>query len=253
MQNPTELTTGAVVVFGRAAQREARKLAGRRRDSFARSAAVLLHRHALAVAEGAGADVVLACDEGADAPRSLRVIRQHGRGFGERFRNAVSDAFGLGYRRVVVIGTDTPGLSAQMCRRALDILAAGDSRTIVVGPAADGGYYLLGLNRFEPRAFTGIPWRTRHVLAATRRALHGFRLVTLPQLTDADDEASLVQAVEEAASRSACIATLRRLLARVRPCLARSCCAPIIPRLLFALIPVRRGPPPSHLRACAAA
>jgi 2-phospho-L-lactate guanylyltransferase (CobY/MobA/RfbA family) len=243
MQNPTQLAPAAVVVFGRAAHREARKLAAHRDGSFTRSAAMLLYRHALAVARGAGVDVVLACDEDTDAPDDLRVIRQRGGGFGERFQNAVADAFGLGYHRVVVIGTDTPGLSSQMCRSALDVLATGDRRTVVIGPASDGGYYLLGLSRFEPRAFTGIPWRTRRVLAATRQALHGFRLVMLPRLTDADDASSLVRAVAEASSRSACIATLRRLLALARPCRACTSRAQIIPRFLSALIPTRRGPP----------
>ncbi|MEJ7661376.1 MAG: TIGR04282 family arsenosugar biosynthesis glycosyltransferase [Hymenobacter sp.] len=69
---------------------------------------------------------------------------------GTRMAHAFGAAFGAGAGRVVVIGTDCPGLSAALLTRAFDQLLTHD---VVIGPAADGGYYLLGMNRLEVEFF----------------------------------------------------------------------------------------------------
>lgn len=234
----------AVVVFGQGERRDAGRMRGGSRAVSA-DAATLLCRLALEAANGSGADVVLAGDEdlAASPPAGVSFILQRGRGFGDRFRNAVQDAFALGYRRVVIVGTDTPGLSAAVCRTALARLAAGNDRTVVVGPSRDGGYYLLGLNRFVPQAFADIPWRTRRVLAATRRVLAAFRIVTLRTLTDADDAGSLARAASESGSSSAVVVALRRLVSRCLPGAVVRAAPALAITLVTGFVPARRGPP----------
>jgi hypothetical protein len=88
-------------------------------------------------------------------------------------------------RPVIIIGTDCPGLTADILCAALDALAEND---IVLGPALDGGYYLIGFRRFYPDLFTGIPWSTAEVLPLTRLAASraGLTIAMLPPLSDVD-------------------------------------------------------------------
>jgi hypothetical protein len=97
---------------------------------------------------------------------SLR--RQLGRGLGRRMENAFRRTL-PGAGAVVLIGTDCADAVAADLREAFGRLAAGAGA--VIGPAADGGYWLLGLRSPCPAVFRGMPWGTAGVLAATRRAL----------------------------------------------------------------------------------
>lgn len=92
-----------------------------------------------------------------------------GSGLGERIRLAFDDALRRGAERAVVVGSDCPGLSAQHVRDAISLL---DEVDVVLGPAADGGYYLVALRRSSatssvPVLFNGIPWGTDAVLEDT--------------------------------------------------------------------------------------
>jgi len=93
---------------------------------------------------------------------------QQGRDLGARMHNALRVFFGTGATKVVIVGTDTPWMTPQRMRHALRVL---DSADVVLGPAADGGYYLVGARRLEPAMFRGIPWGRSGVLAATLLAL----------------------------------------------------------------------------------
>ena len=235
----------AILVFARGPRDESRlKSLGRSDRGAGASAATLLLEHSLVVARGSGADTIVAGDEeiARSRPVGVRLLLQRGTGFGERLRNAVADTFALGYRHVVVIGTDTPALSPALCQAALKALVAGSSGTVVLGPSRDGGYYLIGFNAFVERAFAGIPWKTRHVLAGTKQALSDCRLVSLRTLTDADDEGSLVRALGETRMGGS-IAALRRLLDKTRLVQCPWSLETNLTTLLAALIPVRRGPP----------
>lgn len=71
-------------------------------------------------------------------------------------------------RRVIAVGADSPWIGVARLRRALAILKRRD---IVLGPAADGGYYLIGVSRWLPGLFRGVDWGTGRVLRQTRRQI----------------------------------------------------------------------------------
>lgn len=140
-----------------------------------------LNRHTLAAARRgalrAGADLWLAAD--GLGPRALRrwsrvLAVQHctlqgGGGLGCRLQRQLQRAFASGAHQVVLIGSDLPQLEAQDLERAFRGL---ERRGLVLGPAADGGYWLIGLNRggFEragARLTAGLPWGSSAVLADT--------------------------------------------------------------------------------------
>lgn len=104
---------------------------------------------------------------------------------GERMAHAFTAAFAGGAARVVIIGTDCPGLRADLLREAFAQLAAHD---LVLGPAEDGGYYLLGLRAFQPALFANKDWSTATVLADTLAdaARLNLRVAQLPVLADID-------------------------------------------------------------------
>jgi rSAM/selenodomain-associated transferase 1 len=112
-------------------------------------------------------------------------LAQEGADLGARMAHAFAAAFARGARRAAVIGTDVPWVSRELVREAL--LALGDHE-VVLGPARDGGYYLLALDRPRPLLFEGIPWSTPGVLCATaeRASLLGLRLSVLEPLSGID-------------------------------------------------------------------
>jgi rSAM/selenodomain-associated transferase 1 len=113
------------------------------------------------------------------------LLPQAGPDLGARMANAFEVAFGRGAPRVAIVGTDVPWVSRASVREAL---AGLEDHDVVVGPARDGGYYLLALDRPRPRLFEGIPWSTPAVFSATaERAAHlGLRLGRLEPLPDID-------------------------------------------------------------------
>jgi rSAM/selenodomain-associated transferase 1 len=110
---------------------------------------------------------------------------QVGGDLGQRLAVFFSAALAEGADRVLAIGTDSPTLPLPLIPRALEQLQDAD---VVLGPATDGGYYLLGCARRLPPLFDGITWSTTEVTSATvahvRRA--GLRLALLPPWYDVD-------------------------------------------------------------------
>ncbi len=133
-----------------------------------------LVRHTLAGAAQSRASTVLWChpDPGHRFFRACAkdfgiVLRaQHGGDLGERMANAFAAVLEEG--PAVLIGTDCPALEPGDLDEAFAALHDHDA---VLGPARDGGYYLLGLRRPDPRLFADIRWGTCHVLAETRERL----------------------------------------------------------------------------------
>ncbi|MCG6945810.1 MAG: TIGR04282 family arsenosugar biosynthesis glycosyltransferase, partial [Deltaproteobacteria bacterium] len=104
---------------------------------------------------------------------------------GERMQRAFSEAFQQGLSRVVIMGTDCPGVTGVIARTGFDLLNQFD---LVLGAAEDGGYYLIGLRQEMEQLFHDIPWGTSEVRARTVKAANqlGLRVVSLDLLADVD-------------------------------------------------------------------
>jgi rSAM/selenodomain-associated transferase 2/rSAM/selenodomain-associated transferase 1 len=114
------------------------------------------------------------------------IYREQGPGeLGNRLRVAASEAISGGAGKVMLIGTDCPLLDADRLDQAF---AALDAHDVVIGPALDGGYYLIGVKSDHAELFAGIAWGGPQVLAQTLDACHrlGLRHALLPQLSDVD-------------------------------------------------------------------
>jgi len=90
-------------------------------------------------------------------PPRFRCAAQQGNNLGDRMGAAFARAFASGARRVVIFGSDSPTLPPAIPGQAFGALAGCD---LVLGPAADGGYYLIGCRRFDPRLLQGVEWGT---------------------------------------------------------------------------------------------
>ncbi len=113
-------------------------------------------------------------------------LRSQGEGdLGARMQGAFDAALARS-SRAILVGSDIPALSAQYLRDAQRVLVGGDD--VVIGPAEDGGYVLVGLSRSDPELFRNIPWGGPEVLAETRRrmAALSWRCRELPVLWDVD-------------------------------------------------------------------
>ena len=109
---------------------------------------------------------------------------------GERLASAETEARREGSSRVVLIGSDCPPLQERHLEEAFTVLRTSPA---VLGPALDGGYYLVGLSREIPGVFEGIPWSTPAVLDKTleRLAEAGIRPMMLETLQDVDEAKDL--------------------------------------------------------------
>ncbi len=116
---------------------------------------------------------------------------------GARLAVAVQGAFATGARSVICLGADCPALDAARLREADRALV--DGADIVFGPADDGGYYLVGMNRAETAVFTRIPWSTEKTLAASLAAAerNGLKIKLLEPLSDVDTADDLARAAAE--------------------------------------------------------
>jgi uncharacterized protein len=159
---------------------------------------------------------------------------------GRSLLHAMRDLLAAGYGSVCLVNADSPTLPTDLLVRAVRSLAEPGDR-VVLGPAADGGYYLIGLKRFHPRLFEAIDWSTERVYRQTimRANEIGLPVVSLPGWYDVDDAATLALLAREllpgsdeanlyrggyaAPSTAACLAKLaatnggmRRILVRHR-------------------------------------
>jgi rSAM/selenodomain-associated transferase 2/rSAM/selenodomain-associated transferase 1 len=144
-----------------------------------------------------------ACDRMRDlAGPAIDVIAQRGANLGERLVHVFEDVFRLGAESVVVVGSDLPDLPSRVPGAALAALRSRSDR-VVLGPAVDGGFYLVGMNRLHPALFERIDWSTDTVLAQTLAAARGASLdvVLLDEWADVDDAADLERIVQHGTDR----------------------------------------------------
>lgn len=186
------------------------------------------------IAEASGVDVVW-IDES----------RQRGDAFAERFTNAFSDVMAMGYGKVISIGNDCPELTVSTLQRAVSTL---QSHPVVLGPATDGGVYLIGVHKsvFNASEFKKLPWLQDSLFDAICQELVGLDIPfrCLQTLSDLDDTEDLIRLVgRKPLSRISRI--IRKLLARTRRVVVDFTTSFYIlhPSYHFSL----RAPPPSPL------
>lgn len=152
-------------------------------------------------------------------PRGLRVRAQGSGGLGAKLTRMFAALWSEGYERVAVIGSDSPTLPP---RRLLQALAALRRADAVLGPACDGGYYLIGLRGTDKETkglFRGVEWGTRRALTQTLHNLRnaGLRVRRLPMGYDVDTPADLRRLKRDVRrSRQPHLAPLRRWLGATR-------------------------------------
>lgn len=139
-------------------------------------------------------------------------LPQRGNDLGARMAHCFHEAFSRGFDRVVLIGSDVPDLPGEIIDETFASLADVDS---VIGPAVDGGYYLIGFNKgsFTPEIFRSIEWSTETVLQKTLDILkrQRRRVYLLPQWRDIDTLEDLRQFFERNKATSICPRTIAYL------------------------------------------
>jgi hypothetical protein len=108
---------------------------------------------------------------------------QKGKDLGERMHNAFEELFISGYKKVIIIGSDLLDLNADIIDNAIATL---DHNDVVLGPAEDGGYYLLGLKKLYPELFKNKAWGTETVREKTLADLKNKTVSLLKPLNDID-------------------------------------------------------------------
>jgi rSAM/selenodomain-associated transferase 1 len=133
-------------------------------------------------------------------------IPQTGDNLGDRMEGAFAGVFAGEEEEAILIGSDIPGLTTAVIEEAFSALLANDA---VIGPADDGGYYLIGFRKksFEPGIFHDMAWSTGTVFRETMDQLHdaSLKVHILPELTDIDtieDLKTLVSQVKNQASEA---------------------------------------------------
>lgn len=96
--------------------------------------------------------------------KDIKFFPQSGKNLGNKMLNAFETSQSIGYKKAVIIGTDCLEINASIITDAFNHL---DSHDMVLGPATDGGYYLIGLNNMIEQLFQGIEWGTDKVLKNT--------------------------------------------------------------------------------------
>jgi rSAM/selenodomain-associated transferase 1 len=155
-------------------------------------------------------------DSLADIKRVLgdhyRYQPQQGTDLGERMDRCFSEVFSAGVNRAILIGSDVPDLSMAIIDEAFASLQGAD---IVIGPALDGGYYLIGFTKdnFTPGVFRGLPWGTETVLQQTIDRLKNLRRTfhLLPTWEDIDTLKDLKNFFERNRETRSCPRTMAYL------------------------------------------
>ena len=121
-----------------------------------------------------------------------RMLLQRGESFGDRLYHTFDELFEEGFDSVVIMDADSPTLPRDYLTAAFEELARPGDR-VVLGPAEDGGYYLIGLRRPHRRLFEQITWSSDRVLAETaeRAGEISLSVSLLPMWYDVDDAATL--------------------------------------------------------------
>jgi rSAM/selenodomain-associated transferase 1 len=120
--------------------------------------------------------------------------RQTGHDLGERMANAFREQFAAGAEKAAIIGSDCLAITEDHIHTAFQAL---DHVDVVIGPATDGGYYLLGMNRLHMALFEHMPWSQPELRLLTEQVLlqRGLSFDRLEELTDIDEWSDYEQAM----------------------------------------------------------
>ncbi|MEE9542400.1 MAG: TIGR04282 family arsenosugar biosynthesis glycosyltransferase, partial [Thermodesulfobacteriota bacterium] len=124
-------------------------------------------------------------------PEGVDSFTQVGATLGDRLYDAFERLFDAGYKRVAVIGSDSPDLDPELIAKGFTLLKENAGK-VVIGPAMDGGYYLIAMDRLDKRAFEDISWSTSLVLDETLERLNGSAIL-LPRWYDIDRPADIAR------------------------------------------------------------
>ena len=197
-------STTAILIFSRTASREAdvKTFDPSLGKSGNKLVARYLIRQTLQTARKTGLPVFL-CYDNAAADLS----------FGQRFADAVEGIFQKGYSKLITIGNDSPELTTKVLIEAAHQL---EQNNIVVGPAVDGGIYLLGLqhHQYNRTAFIDLPWQTAQLQHALPQcfASNNTDLVWLGALGDIDNSRDFKALLRRLSVFSGLLIQLLRLL-----------------------------------------
>lgn len=134
-----------------------------------------------------------------EARHGVTLLDQQGDDLGDRMTHAFDTLFARGYRQVCLVGTDVPSLPLTHYRDAFESLTRHD---LILGPATDGGYYLIGMTMPQPDLFADIPWSTDQVMALTQQkaATAGLKTALLPVWNDVDTPDDLQALIDDCAA-----------------------------------------------------
>ena len=194
---PPENKDTAIIVFtrfpveGKVKTRLAKNMGNKFAVSFFRACAEHTFKELLKVEE-MGSDLFLFCSEENEIEQVMKWVgnnfnyySQQGADLGLKMYNAFDTVFKRGYKNVIIIGTDAPDVSMNIIQSAISVL---DNYSVVIGPANDGGYYLLGFKSKLIDLFSGIEWSTNSVFDNTIKKLNNSKVnyFVLDELTDID-------------------------------------------------------------------
>ncbi len=200
----------AILVFVRRPREEARakRFAGSR-PGVNRRIAEVLNRQVIRLARSTGLPTFVISSE-----------QQVGDTFAERFGHALTTVFARGHQRVIAVGNDCLTLGRGHLEKAAARLSA---HGLVLGPAADGGAYLIGIDRryFSPEKLEALPWQEPVLLAALLRYgdEQGCEPFLLNRERDADDDSSFAESLAGLSINHPLRKVLRALLQALKPVL----------------------------------
>jgi glycosyltransferase A (GT-A) superfamily protein (DUF2064 family) len=142
---------------------------------------------------------------------------QKGDSFGERFSNAFTRLFNKGYKYIIAVGNDTPELKSSHINKADQLLTEGKAQ-IVLGPAEDGGTWLMGYHReaFEARSFQQLPWNTSRLFQQIiERAGNEVSISQLESFADIDNYNGLLDFANRSGFNSRSLLLLVRLIRNI--------------------------------------
>jgi rSAM/selenodomain-associated transferase 1 len=194
---PPENKDTAIIVFtrfpveGKVKTRLAKNMGNKFAVSFFIACAEHTFKELLKVKE-TGSELFLFCSEENEielvkqwTENNFNYYSQQGSDLGLRMYNAFDYVLKKGYKKVIIIGTDAPDISMNIIQSAISVL---DNYSVVIGPANDGGYYLLGFKSKLVDLFSGIEWSTDSVFDNTIEKLNNSKIkyFMLGELTDID-------------------------------------------------------------------